>query len=374
MSLAAAGACAAQTPPPRSFDDWRRLLAAPDAAGDAGERMRLLAEGEARLAAGDASGAYESFQRAAMLMHAPDTECSIVRAQMQAGDYRQALAFGAHAALAHRGYPAGSALYAWLLHAGGQAVIAARLLDDALALAPDDAALRLAKEQLRRPWPRASGPLLTGPIRSAPYAHGTAQVPASARTVGTGVLIDGGHAALAPLATVGAAQALWLRNGVGDTVSARVASRLDAVGFARLRLDAPLPMAAGFAAAHREPFAGSPATTVEFACQDGGDAAWPLLRQGFLGRAAGESPLRLLGIELPPGPRGGPVFDRAGRLAGIATTHADGRDRFVTVAALAAHGIALSPPAMAELDPTAAAIDGVYETALRVTLQVLVSV
>ena len=59
------------------------------------------------------------------MLHAPDTEAAQVRAHMQAGDYRRALAFGAHAASAHRrDWPAGTALYAWLLQAGGQAAAA----------------------------------------------------------------------------------------------------------------------------------------------------------------------------------------------------------------------------------------------------------
>ncbi len=52
---------------------------------------------------------------------------------MQAGEYRRALSFGAHAAGAHRDFPAATALYAWLLYVGGQDAFAARRLDAALA-------------------------------------------------------------------------------------------------------------------------------------------------------------------------------------------------------------------------------------------------
>ena len=62
---------------------------------------RVLAEGEQRLAAGDAAGAEAAFDRAAGAAHDHDVEISLVRAYMQAGDYRRALAFAAHAAGAH---------------------------------------------------------------------------------------------------------------------------------------------------------------------------------------------------------------------------------------------------------------------------------
>ena len=55
-------------------------------------------------------------------MHAADTEIALVRGHMQAGDYRRALAFGAHTAGAHLDVVGGSLLYVWLLHAGGQLI------------------------------------------------------------------------------------------------------------------------------------------------------------------------------------------------------------------------------------------------------------
>jgi tetratricopeptide (TPR) repeat protein len=353
-------------PAARSSAEWRRLLGAPQPAGDSAERAEWLARGEAALELGDAAAAQESFQRAALMAHAADTECSIVRAHMQAGEYRRALAFGAHAAYAHRDFPAGAALYAWLLHAGGQGAYALRKLDEAFAFSPDDATLRAARDALAQPWPQARGELLALPLRMAPYAHGT-QPPPRARCIGSALLIDRGQIALAPLDGLqgtGEAAALWLRNGLGATVPARVQQRHDDLGIARLQLVRALPTVP-LAVAAREPFAGSPGSMVEFAASSDGAPAWPLLRHGFFGRrsAGGE---RGLGLDAPPGPRGGPVFDGSGRLAGIALAGHSRADRWIPVQAL-------MPRAMpTDSDAAPAALDAVFEVGLRHALQVLV--
>lgn len=350
---------------PGSFENWRRLFGGPQAAADEAGRLQLLAEGEALLRSGDAVAAQDVFQRAAMRMHAPDTECSIVRAQMQAGAYRQALAFGAHAALAHRGFPGGVALYAWMLHVGGQSLVAARLLADALQRHPGDATLHAAREGLRSPWPLPADGLLAAPLRAAPYAHG--DVPAlPLRCAGTGTLLPDGITAWVPAGTLRAVRAIQVRNGLGQTRTAHVADGPAPAGVVRLRLSQALPVPEGLAVAARPPFAGSPLAVVEFGPSDGGDAAWPQLVQGFAGGVAAEGSRRL-GVELARGPRGGPVFDRSGRLAGIALPADGGADRLAMLDApdevAAAGGAGPAPPA--------APIDAVYESALRLTLQIL---
>jgi hypothetical protein len=350
----------------RTPAEWRRLIGAPDSDH---ERTRWLARGEAALAQGDAVAAQESFQRAALMAHAADTELSIVRAHMQAGEYRRALAFGAHAAYAHRDYPAGAALYAWLLHAGGQGAYALRKLDEAFAFSPQDATLRAARDALAQPWPQArSDLLLARPLRIAPYAHGTRVD--SVRCLGSALLIDGGQAALAPLAALNGAHEhtlLWVRNGLGATVPARLHQRHDAIGVATLRLVGTLPSAALHAAA-REPFAGSPGSMVEYAPSSDGAAAWPLLRYGFYGRRGADGE-RTLGLDAPRGPRGGPVFDAQGRVAGIALPGSGGgrQDVWLPVQALPMAAL----PAAAANAAAPAALDAVFELGLRHALQLL---
>ena len=95
------------------------------------EREALLAQAERELARGDAASAIGVLDRAAMMLHAADTEMALVRAYLQAGEYRRALAFCAHTAGAHRETAEPSALYAWLLHLGGQSAFARRTLAEA---------------------------------------------------------------------------------------------------------------------------------------------------------------------------------------------------------------------------------------------------
>lgn len=368
-----AGPVVAQAP------DWslqaqRRLQGGPgiDSPARMAERQRLLDEGEALLAADDTEGAQQAFDRAALLLHAADTELALVRSYMQGGEYRRALSFGAHAAGAHRELPAAGALYAWLLQAGGQGVAATRLLDAALLAAPADAALRTAQTQLRTAWPEPGAGLLEPPLRMRPYASVTA-VPATASRSGSAVLTGDGQHAYVPLTALAGATGIWLRNGLGQTVAARLLRQDAEVGVGLLRLDKPLALAHGLHTVPRLPFAGSPASMVEYGSGEGAEPAWPWLRLGFFGRPGTTSEVRALGIDAPSGPRGGPVFDAAGRLAGIALHAADGREQLLSSALLATRlGTPLAP------DPEAANAervepDAVYERALRVALQVLVT-
>jgi len=334
------------------------------------ERRLLLDEGEARLAAGDAEGARRAFDQAARVAHAADIELSLVRAYMQAGEYRNALAFCAHAAGAHPDLPAGTALYAWLLFAGGQGRVAATILAEAALRAPDDAALIQARASLSGPWPIASGVLVEGPWRAAPYAWG-AEVPDAGRVVGSGVLVDGGRAALLPSSLLDQAQRVWVRNGLGQTAEATIEQRLDGVPLTLVRLGQPLTPPSGLQRAARDPFGGSPAYTLEYAPEPGGLAAWPLLRQGFFGSVRRDGGLRPLGIDAPPGPRGGPVLDVNGRLAGVAIVDAEGRDRLLPLTALAPELSALTGAA-ADASNVRTPLDEIYERGLLLSLQVIV--
>lgn len=343
------------------------------------ERRQLLDDGERLLSLGDVQAARQALDRAAMMLHAPDTEAALVRTQMQAGEYRQALAFAAHAAGAHRReWPAGTALYVWLLRLGGQGVVAQRMLDEALTLAPDDAALLALRAQLLRPWPHVNGPLRAPPLQLAPYSVGEL-APPGARAAGTALLLGSGTAALVPTALLqggGRLQdRLWLRNGLGQTVAASEVSRDEALGLSLLRLAAALPVA-HLRLVPRVPFGGAAASMIEFGSADAA-AAWPLLRQGFFARVAANGGPRPLGIEAPAGPRGGPVFDASGRLAGIAMAGADGHDTLLPAAALLARfGPLLAGPLLqagADAAPGwgGAEVDEVYERSLRSVLQVL---
>jgi hypothetical protein len=365
--LSVAASCAVAQPAASSADAHRHTEG-PELMA---RHQQFVQEGEAKLAAGDASGAQQAFEAATQIVHAADVELGLVRSYMQAGDYRRALSFSAHAAGAHRELPSGMALYAWLLYVGGQQAVAMRMLDDWIARAPDDIALRQAKTQLATPTPRAEGVLALPPWRMAPN-DGSGQVPANASVTGSAVLGGDGRSALAAAAATDGAHRVWVRNGMGRSTAAHVAQRFDDLGLVLLELENALVTPAQLSTSPAAPFAGSPSYMVEFVTSDVAGPAWPLLRQGFFGRSSGPSLPPPLGIDAPRGARGGPVFDRSGRLAGVAVSSADGVDRLMPMASIhqqvPAFGIGDRP------DSTAApmTIDAMYETALRLALQVAV--
>ncbi len=151
--------------------------------------------------------------------------------------------------------------------------------------------------------------------------------------------------------------------------------QIDATGLALsvLRLERALPMPAELLAAARAPFAGSIGYAVEYATTPGAaQPAWPQMRLGFFGRAPSQEAAPLLGIELPTGARGGPVFDVAGRFAGIAVRGPDEADRLVDSAVLESRlGAVFGAPQGTPPSPRVAQ-DLLYERALLLALQVIV--
>ena len=76
-------------------------------------------------------------------------------------------------------------------------------------------------------------------------------------------------------------------------------------------------------------------------------------------------------IVMPGGAHGGPVFDSAGRLAGIASHAAAGDDRFMPLSALRSELGAMldvADDAPSQRMP----LDEAYERAMRIALQVIV--
>jgi len=344
------------------------------------ERAELLKKGETALARLDVTGALNAFERAALILHAADTEIALVRAYMQSGDYRRALAFGAHTAGAHLDEVGGSLLYVWLLHAGGQPAIAQRLLANAETRIPGNPRVQAVQQQLRSGMPVASGPLLTLPTRLAPYG-GMNGLPASARVVGSAVLLHGGTKALLPLSLLPASGRLWLRNGLGQLVQARTDQKFSALGVALVRLQSRLPVPDDQLVAASDAFPGSPGFAVEYAATPDAAPAWPLLRTGFLGSASGTTGERLLGLALPAGPRGGPVFNAGGQLIGLALPGrvGQGGDLLVPASelrkALGATFSAVPPQAGIPAAPASArpraTVDKIYEASLKTSLQVI---
>ena len=349
------------------------------------QRTALLQRAEAELLRGDAAAAIDSFDRAAMMLHAPETEMGLVRAYLQAGEYRRALAFCAHTAGAHREAAAPAALYAWLLQAGGQNAQAHRTLSEALGRHPTDAVLLQTQAALAMPQPVTNVNLLDVPHRLAPQPVMQAGLPAptdASRVVASGVLLPtitgAPQLALVPLHAVHDGAMLWLRNGLGHTTQAVVAQRFEDHGVALLRLLADLPVGgadAALMAAPQDPFAGSPGYVVTYSASASGDAAWPWLHAGFHG-AAVRSGDRPLGIDVPALSSGGLVLDSAGRLAGIALQDAQNKGVLLPMSRLRAalpstRFSAHASPSAAGATATRISADKAYEHALRWSLQVI---
>jgi hypothetical protein len=347
-------------------------------------RVALLARAEAELARGDSAASLDDFERAAMMLHAPDAEMGLIRAALQDGQYRRALAFCAHTAGEHVEATGAVALYAWLLRAGGQPALAQLTLEQALAHAPADPVVSATARAFAATLPVARGPMLDLPHRMAPWPtmmHGQPQVPESASLISGAVLLGDGSKAVMPFAAAERSKGsrLWVRNGLGQTTEAFFDDSADApaasAGVASLRLRVALSRGADSLPARREPFAGSPGYVVQFA--DTAQAAWPWLRQGFFGGSAEGGAgakgggLRRLGFDASGGASGAAVLDRSGRLAGITLTASGANAVWLPIA----------PPDPAPAsEPSAPVVGGlvapdfIYEVGLHLALQVIADI
>lgn len=323
-------------------------------------RQRQLDEARGALSRGLPDAALIPLETAASMSHAPDTELLQLHMLLQRGNFRQALAFGAHAAAAHRDEPAARELHLWLMALSGQASYVRRQL--VAGTAPDDSLARLLDALT------AAAPLPGQP--PSPWPHGV-DVPATCRAVATGLLLDGGRLALVPAVAIRGADALWLRNGLGRASRAHplaTDAALAEQGLALLGVEpalAPPPQTPPLARAPRPAFAGSPAARLGMLRIDGAAPAWPLLQPGFLGRVdrTGAQALGWPGGAALPG---GPVFDAAGRLIGLALPAPDGAERLLPIALLAPlQALPVAAPAQ-PLTP-----DQVYEAALPHVAQLL---
>lgn len=342
----------------------RPIVLAAATPADAAALASLLTRAEAALAAGDGAAAQTAYEQAVSLRHAADIEIGWLRAQLQSGEYRRALAFAAHVAGAHRDAAAGAALYAWLLQRGAQPAVARAQLATAQRRWPGDPAVQWLARRLAQPFEAPEVPLRLGPYPSGDVP------PAGARVAASALRLDGRHA-LAPLAALARTDTAWLRDGLGRTRAAVVERRDGALGVALLRLQRPLDGAAALTPAPRDAFAGSPAFALGY--EAGPDApAWPAMAAGLLGRPLPGGPYQRLGLDLPAS-SGGPVFDHAARLVGmVLPAGPDSAPRLLPLSALRSF-LPAADLARAGTTAAQAAPDAIYEAALGVALQVVVA-
>lgn len=308
------------------IEQLRALNGIGPAAGSEAERLRRLDEARLALSRGEAEAAAAPLDAAAAMSHAADTELLQLQSLLQRGQVRQALAFAAHTAAAHRDTPEARALHFWLLALSGQPAHAAALL---AAMPLPDSAVTAALPALGQAG--ALPPGLPGP-----WAHGV-DVPATGRPVATGLLLAEGQLALVPAAALHDAGPLWLRNGLGRASRAAPAATdaaLAEAGLALLHVQPALSPPMPLQRAPRPAFAGSPALRVAALRLDSAAPAWPLLQAGFLGRMDRDG-RQALGWPGGATVGGGPVFDAVGRLVGLALPGADGQERLLAAAQLA---------------------------------------
>lgn len=331
------------------------------------QREAWMRDGELALAALEAANAQSSFERAAALEHRADAEISLVRAYLQAGEYRRALAFVAHTSAAHKDDSGGVALYAWMLNAAGQTEQAKRVLSEARQRFPQDRLLDQVQDRLSAAMPTPTPLLMRPPLRLAPYS---AALPKGARVIGQGVLIDGGSRALVDITGSRQSARLWVRNALGQISRVRTDVRLGASGFALATLEHSLARSSRLSIASRPRYPGSVGHLVNFAAGADSKPQWPLMHSGFLGPIRGDH-TRTLGIELGFRSLGGPLFDATGALAGLSVAERDGRQSLFSCAQL------LGPVPPGESTTASPALipglatDEIYERALSLAVQTL---
>ncbi len=343
----------------------------------------LVLQAEADLAQGEVSRAIESLERATRMGHEAAAEMGLVRAYMQDGQYRRALAFCAHVAGEHRDAPGAAVLYAALLRAGGQEGVAKTVLAQIRTVAPADLVVLAAVRAFDAPAPLSEDELLRSPHRLAPFDSsmgGLASIPRDAIVASTGVLLADGVRVIVPASRIigkgNPVARLWVRDGLGRTREADidVTAPVPAMaGAAVLRLRQQLGASADTTFANRPPFAGSPGYVVGYAEGRPAGPAWPRLQAGFF--AAGVT----LRIDTDAPRDGSAVLDAAGHIVGIVLREAGHPATILPVALW---------PSIATADPTSAhssrpsavadaaprrfvPADEVYEHALPIVLQVL---
>ncbi len=327
---------------------------APLPAAQASARQQRLDTARQALSRGDADAALVPLEEAAGMSHDADTELLQLQMLLQRGQVRQAMAFAAHTAAAHRDEPQARELHLWLLALSGQTEHVRR------RLTPSDGPLAGLLDALAAP----DG--LLPAAAPTPWPHGT-PVPADSRARATALLLHDGHLALAPLSALPAAGEVWLRSGLGRASRARPTQAPDLLapaGFAWLDVDPPLPPPAGATGIVRRAgsaFAGSPAFRLAMPRTPDAAPSWPQLQMGFLGRQD-------LGWPAGAALDGGPVLDVAGRLIGLAARGADGVERLVPWT---------GGPPRADLpvsqDARPRSPDEIYEATLPFVAQVLVA-
>jgi len=274
------------------------------------------------LAAGDAAKAAEIYETLTRQGESLEAEIGLVRASLQAGEFRKATSWATLVAGEHTDSVEAIALLAYLHDRAGYTEQALATLKQLRKDQPNDplAAAALATvlidrgskvsaadEAASRKWPRPT----------------FEDIPVGKRRVlssGNGVIVEGGHYVLTYSAVLPkAASSIYVRNGLGKV---RVATRepdTSRGSLVRLKLAEPYP--AHWAIPKDQIVSPEGARfCFAFGYRESGDPAgsYPAISPGLVFRAdAGTGGLMQITSSLGAGHIGSPVFDPRGRLVGL---------------------------------------------------------
>jgi tetratricopeptide (TPR) repeat protein len=108
----------------------------------------LLLRAQSALASGQAQQAAEWYEKAAAMGESAEAEIGLVRAYLQSGEFRKAIAFGNLVAAEHPDVSETAALLAYLEDREGQTTPALAKLSEELKKRPDDVALFAAQQEI----------------------------------------------------------------------------------------------------------------------------------------------------------------------------------------------------------------------------------
>ena len=285
------------------------------------------------LAEGDAARAATLYETLAQQGESLEAEIGLVRASLQAGEFRKAMSFANLTAGEHPDSVEAAALLAYLNDRVGrteQALEALKRLEashpdeqSALAAHADILIDRLAPAQalsLIQTWrdrhPGAQAPEL---VRLFARAQAAARGNVAA---GNGVIIDDGKSVLtyAGLLKSVSGREVLIRNSLGQVRRARADARGAANDLVRLRLKNPFPSSQSVPLSQvAAPEGVRFCFALGFSVPGSVEAAYPAIAPGLVFRAnAGAGGLMQITSALGAGHDGAPIFDPRGRLIGLA--------------------------------------------------------
>lgn len=277
----------------------------------------VLQRTEAYLKAGEIEQARNLLDQTAGTLHSDAIEIAQVLTLMQGGEYTHALSAAAHTYAEHAEEADTALLYAWLLSIGGQVRVAHEVLQTNLERFPEHQSLRTMQSVLQSAQWDVSQLDVTGYLRLRPVLVESASKSEHVLLLNGATLLDELHA-VTPFTPSLATKKLWLRNGLGITVGAKLVKVLPEHHVAILQLEKPMPIAHRMVVANKPTSLGNLAYVIGYFTATKSDMAqWPILRADFTGMPAVSDDAGKWLLHIHSVMAGAPVFNPSGELMGI---------------------------------------------------------